>query len=88
MEAISNYFNVDINDIKGTARSQKISNARQLSIYLCRELTNQSFENIGDFFNKKHTTALYAHEQIKSKLATEQELVGVIREIKQALKVM
>ena len=84
----ASYYNVDIQDIKSTARSQKVSNARQLAIYLCRELTNQSFENIGEFFNKKHTTALYAHEQIKSKINTQKELSTAIREIKQALKVI
>ncbi len=82
------YYDIDINDIKGTARSQKVSNARQIAIYLCRELTNQSFENIGDFFNKKHTTAMYAHEQIKTKIDTQKEISIAIREIKQALKVI
>ena len=84
----ASYFEVDLNDIKGPARSQKVSNARQLSIYLCRELTNQSFENIGEYFNKKHTTAMYAHEQIKSKINTQKEISTAIREIKQALKVI
>ena len=84
----ASYFEVDIDDIKGTARSQKVSNARQISVYLCRELTNQSFENIGEFFNKKHTTAMYAYEQIKTKLNTQKELSTAVREIKQALKVI
>ena len=84
----ASYYDVDINDMKGTARSQKVSAARQLSIYLCRELTNQSFENIGDYFNKKHSTALYAYEQIKTKISVQKELSTAIREIKQALKVL
>jgi len=87
-EITSSYYNVDIKDLKGTARSQKISLARQLSIYLCRELTNQSFENIGDFFSKKHTTAMYAYDQIKNRIKTESELSNALREIKQALKVV
>jgi len=84
----SSYCKVDINDIKGTARNQKVSVARQLAIYLCRELTNQSFEAIGEFFNKKHTTIMYAYEQIKNKVNTDKELAIDIREIKQALKVI
>ena len=87
-DVTAKYYQVDINDIKGTARSQKVSNARQMAIYLCRELTNQSFESIGDFFNKKHTTAMYAHEQAKLKLNTQKDLSIDIREIKQALKVI
>lgn len=88
IEVTSKYFEVNINDIKGTARSQKVANARQIAIYLCRELTNQSFVNIGAAFNKKHTTIMYAHEQVKTKLNTQKELSSAIREIKQALKVL
>ena len=87
-DVTANYYNVDVSDLKGPSRNQKVSNARQLCIYLCRELTNQSFESIGDFFEKKHTTALYAHEQIKSKIDTNSEISTAIREIKQALKVI
>jgi len=87
-EVTASYYKVDVSDIKSAARSQKVSTARQMSVYLCRELTNQSFENIGDFFNKKHSTALYAYEQIKNRLNTEKELSNAIREIKQALKVL
>ena len=81
-------YGVNLDDIKGTARSQKVSAARQMSIYLCRELTNRSFENIGEYFNKKHTTAMYAHEQIKNKIGSRPDLVNTVREIKQALKVI
>ena len=87
-EITSNYYGVDLSDIKGTARNQKVSSARQLAMYLCRELTNQSFEDIGEFFNKKHTTAMYAHDQIKNKINSQKELSSAIREIKQALKVL
>ena len=46
----SSYFETDIKDIKGTARGQKVSMARHLSIYLCREITNQSFVNIAKYY--------------------------------------
>ena len=85
---VSAYYNIETTDVKGTARSQNIALARQLSMYLCRELTNQSFESIGEFFSKKHTTAMYAYNQIKSKIKTEKELSNAVREIKQALKVV
>lgn len=88
VDVTSNYFEVDVNEIKGTSRNQKVSNARQLCIYLCRELMNESFENIGEFFNKKHTTALYAYDQIKKKSITSAEISNSIREIKQALQVI
>ncbi len=87
-DVTSSYYNINMSDIKSSSRSQKISNARQLSIYLCRELTNESFENIGNYFNKKHTTALYAYEQVVKKIKTNVETSTAIKEIKQALKVI
>lgn len=84
----ASYFKVNVNDITGSSRSQKISNARQLSIYLCRELTNQSYENIGEFFNRKHTTVMYSYEQTKNKINLQKDISASVREIKQALKVI
>ena len=87
-DVTASYFKVDIEDIKGTARGQKVSSARQVAIYLCRELTNESFNNIAEFFNKKYTTIMYAHGKVKSELQINKEYETAVREIKQALKVL
>ena len=87
-EVTAKYYDVDVNDIIGTTRSQKISLARQTAIYVCRELTNQSFELIGEYFGRKHTTTMYAYEQIKGKINSQKNIASAIREIKQALKVL
>ena len=87
-EVCAEFYNADLNDIKGTSRNQKIAGARQLIFYLCRELTNQSFESIGEFFDKKHTTVMYGYTQIKQKINSSPELSDAVREIKQALKVI
>ena len=84
----ASYFDVDINDIKGTARGQKVSIARHISIYLCREITNQSFVNIAEFYNKKHTTIMFAHDKIKKEHSTNRDIANALREIRMALKVM
>lgn len=68
VDAVASYYNISVKDIKGTGRSAKIAEARQVSIYLCRELTKESFLAIGDFFDKKHTTILYSYEKIKEEL--------------------
>lgn len=87
-DVTAKYFDVNADDIIGTTRNQKIALARQISIYVSRELTNQSFEQIGKFFNRKHTTTMYAHEQIKKKIDVQKDLSTAVREIKQALKVI
>ncbi len=84
----SSYFDVNIDDIKGTARGQKVAMARHLSIFMCREITNQSFENIAEYYNKKHTTIMYAYEKVKKDKESNREIATAIREIKQALKVI
>ena len=87
-EVTAQYYDVEIKDIKGTARGQKISTARHMAIYLAREITEKSFVNIADYYNKKHTTIMFAYEKIKKEISVNRELSGAIREIKQALKVI
>ena len=82
------YCDISLDDIKSNARAQKISYARHLAIYLSREILNQSFVSIADFYNKKHTTIMFGHEKIKKALLTDKKLESDLREIKQALKVI
>ena len=82
------YYDVDIEDIKGTARGQKVSTARHMAVYLSREITEKSFVCIAEYYNKKHTTIMFAHEKIKKEIVANKELSFAEREIKQALKLM
>ncbi len=80
------YYNVTVKDLKSTQRSQAISQARQVAVYLTRETTGMSYVNIGAYFEKKHPTMLFSYEKIKKELITERRLREDLREIKQALK--
>ncbi len=80
------YFDTDIDDLKGTSRGQKISLARHVAIYLSRELTGKSFVSIAEYYNKKHTTIMFAHDKIKAELPLKRELAEAVREIRQVLK--
>ncbi len=88
LNVTAQYYEVDAKDIIGTARGQKISLARHISIYLCREITNESFVNIAKFYNKKHTTIMFAYEKIKKELNSKKEIMSALREIRQALKLI
>ena len=87
-EVVADYYNVSLNDLKSSARSQKISNARHMAVYLSREICGKSFVNIAEFFNKKHTTIMFAHDKIQKKISCNNDLISAVREIKQALKVI
>ena len=82
------YYGVALEDIKGTARGQKISTARHMAVYLAREITEKSFVSIAEYYNKKHTTIMFAQEKIKKEVIVNNDLACTVREIKQALKVI
>ena len=87
-QVVAEYYGVDLKDIQGTARGQKVSLARHIAIYLAREITGQSFVNIAEYYNKKHTTIMFAHDKIKKELPLKRDLTESVREIKQVLKVI
>ena len=68
------YYGVSLSDFRSPARSQKISNARQIAVYLSRVITDSSFEQIAQFFNKKHPTMVYSFEKIKNDILTDEKL--------------
>jgi chromosomal replication initiator protein len=83
---VSEYFDITIKDLKGTARQQKIAHARHIAVYLAREVLQMSYESIGEFFNKKHTTIMYSCEMIADKLKADSELNSIIDELKLSLR--
>lgn len=85
-KAVAEYYGVTVTEFQSSARSQKISSARHVAVYLSREVTEKSFESIADFFNKKHTTMLYSYEKIKDDLKINKELERTISEIKDSLR--
>ena len=87
-QVTSHYYGVEMSDIMGTARGQKVSVARHMAIYLSREITKKSFVSIAEYYNKKHTTIMFAHDKIKKELPVNRELSSAMREIKQVLKVI
>ena len=79
-------YGVSIDDFKSPSRGQKISNARQIAVYLSREITGSSFEQIADFFNKKHPTMLYSYDKVKQEMSLNKELAATVNELKKKLR--
>ena len=80
--AVYNKYGVSKEDIKGKKRTKEITNARQMAIYLIREITELSFPNIGNIVNKDHTSAMYAYDQMIKKLAQSPMIELEIEELK------
>lgn len=85
-DKVSEFYGVSLSELRSSSRSQKISGARHVAVYLSREVTEKSFETIAEFFNKKHTTMLYSYEKIRDEIKINKELEQKINEIKRSLK--
>lgn len=72
---VGNFYGVSLKEIKGAKRVQNIVHARQVAMYLARELTDNSLPKIGkEFGNRDHTTVMHAYNKIKSMLAEDDNL--------------
>ena len=81
IDIVASFYNVSVDDIKSTNRAAKTANARQVAIYLAKELTGESFPYIGACFNRKHTTIMYSHQKVKSDIAIDRHLAQDITEL-------
>lgn len=86
IECCAKYFDISLKEITGSGRAKEISSARQIAIYLTRELTELSFPTIAKDFKKNHTTILYCWEKIKKEIKTNSALLAQIKEIESAIK--
>lgn len=83
---VCEYFKITINDMKGKKRSQNINYPRQVAIYLCRKLTNESFPKIGTYFGgRDHSTIISSYKKIEKELKNNEQLKIVINELKRRL---
>ena len=84
---VGNFYGVSVKEMKGSRRLQNIVLARQVAMYLAREMTDNSLPKIGkEFGGKDHTTVIHAHGKIKSMLETDDNLRIEIENIKKKIK--
>ena len=84
---VGKFYNVSVNEMKGSRRVQNIVLARQVAMYLAREMTDNSLPRIGrEFGGKDHTTVMHAYEKIKGMIEIEDNLRLEIQTIKKKLK--
>jgi chromosomal replication initiator protein len=87
MEIVSEYFGVTVDDLRGQSRSRSLVNARQIAMYLCRELTDLSLPRIGAAFgDRDHTTVMHAERKIRQQMAERRSLYIQIAELTNRIK--
>jgi chromosomal replication initiator protein len=88
MAVTAEYFAVSIDDLTGSSRSRVLVSARQMAMYLCRELTDLSLPKIGEKFgNRDHTTVMHADRKIRTQMAEKLTVYNQIAELTSRIKV-
>ncbi len=82
ISATAAYFQLTVDDLYGSSRSQQIATARQIAMYLCRERTSLSLPKIGHLFgNRDHTTVMYAYKKISDLMKERRSIYNQVTEI-------
>jgi chromosomal replication initiator protein len=87
MGQTASYFGLSIDDLCGTSRSRVLVTARQIAMYLCRELTDLSLPKIGQQFGgRDHTTVMHADKKIRSLMAERRSIYNQVTELTNRIK--
>ncbi|TQL46542.1 chromosomal replication initiator protein DnaA [Homoserinimonas aerilata] len=81
------YFKLTVDDLYGSSRSQAVATARQIAMYLCREMTSLSLPKIGQLFgNRDHTTVMYANKKITELMKERRSIYNQVTELTSRIK--
>jgi chromosomal replication initiator protein len=81
------YFSLTLDDLCGTSRSRVLVNARQIAMYLCRELTDLSLPKIGQTFGgRDHTTVMHADRKVRQLMAERRSIFNQVTELTNRIK--
>ncbi len=82
-KTVANYFKIEPEALKGKKRQKLIVNARQIAMYLCRILTDETYPRIGlEFGGRDHSTVIHSYEKVYKDLQNNQQLGNIISELK------
>ena len=82
LATVAKYFDVSIEDMQSKSRTRTLTNARQVAMYLLRELTEMSLPRIGnDFGGRDHTTVMHAVRKVSAQMAERQTIFNQVTEL-------
>jgi len=82
LKASAGHFGIKVSDIKSSRRTRDISIPRQIAMYICREYTKNSLPSIGEQFGgKDHTSVIFSHRKISSKINEDKEIKRHVEEV-------
>lgn len=84
---VAEFFQISVEDIRSKKRSSNIAFPRQIAMYLCRNLTSESFPKIGtEFGGKDHSTVMHSVEKIENEIKVNQDLKNIIEKLKKEIE--
>ncbi|MBF0714252.1 chromosomal replication initiator protein DnaA [Gemella sp. GH3] len=86
INTVASFYNISVDDIYSPKRNKEIANARQIAIYLCRELTDLSLPAIGKIFKKDHSSIFYANNKVVTLKEENEDVATDIENIKNKIK--
>jgi chromosomal replication initiator protein len=87
MAVIAEYFALTIDELCGPGKTKALAQARQIAMYLCRELTDLSLPRIGQTFGgRDHTTVMHANKKIRKEMAERRRTYDQVQELTSRIK--
>jgi len=87
MGMTADFFEVTVDDLCGPSKTKTLATARQIAMYLCRELTDMSLPRIGQTFGgRDHTTVMYADKKIRKEMAERRRIYDQVQELTSRIK--
>ena len=86
IRATAHAYGFSVEDVLSSSRRQPLVLCRQISMYLCRELTDLSLPKIGEHFNRDHTTVLHSVEKVKRILRSDRAVFDRVNQLTQELR--
>jgi chromosomal replication initiator protein len=86
IEHVARYFEISLDELYGSSRSAAIATARQIAMYLCRELTSLSLPKIGQLLDRDHTTVMYANKKITDLMKERRSIYNQVTDLTHIIK--
>ena len=83
--SVFNKYNVSKEVLVSPRRNKEIANARHISIYLIREMTEMSFPNIAKIYNRDHSTIITSYNSMDAKFKTDSAFAAEINDLKKEI---
>jgi chromosomal replication initiator protein len=87
MAVVADFFTLSIDELCGPGKTKAVAQARQIAMYLCRELTDLSLPRIGQTFGgRDHTTVMHANKKIRNEIAQRRKTFEQVQELTARIK--